>query len=236
MATTAELEALGNQAMDEGRFADARKLFERGAARARTDTPQDYNRIAILLNNAGFACRMSGNLDDAEAHYKESLAVRSKLGIQDDPEAAITLHHLGRVAYLRRDFQTAYRLWQDELNLWIRLIKDESMGGYIPYLATCLHAIGVLKADTKLYNGARQDMEQALTLLQNMMPPDYPELVETAADLGQLCAHLGDLAAARRYLHMALPQHTVDLGSDHPRVKELRQLLADVETRLAKLQ
>ena len=232
MPTITELDELAKQYFNAGDFVEAKRVCDEAIELALAAPAPEYHLLARLFNNTGFICRLLNDPAEAERYFEEAVEAYRLAEITDDPELAITLQHLGRMAYLRTDYATAQRIWTDELDQWKRIIKDEETAANIPYMATNLHALGVLMADTGKYAGALQNMQQALELLDTMLPPDHPETVETLGDLGQLCAFMGDLPAAQTYLRRAIPLHEAALGADHPRVKQLVSTLTRVEQQL----
>lgn len=230
-----QLESEARQYMSKGDFQNGIHALNQALGMAQIPKPLDLVLIARLLNNLGFAYRELRDLQTAEKYFQQSLQVERQIGDPDNPEMAITLQHLGRMAHYRRDYETSWKLWTEALEIWKRLVLGKNQGGYIHYFASCLHALGEHLADTGNYPYARRNFEQALELREQVLPPNHPDIAENLANLGRLCAIINDPSSARNYLKRAIPLYISELGQNHAEVQNLIELLSNVEKRLASL-
>jgi Flp pilus assembly protein TadD len=97
-----------------------------------------------------------------------------------------------------------------------------------------LYACGEYFAKTGEYAIARKNFEQALTLRQNMLPPDHPDIAENLGGLGAMCMNLHDFASASVYLKRAIPLYQSELGPNDRQVMDLRRMLAFCESQNTK--
>jgi tetratricopeptide (TPR) repeat protein len=176
-----------------------------------------------------------GEFPAAETYFRQSLAIDRALGDPDNPEMAITLQHIGRMAHVRQDYQTSWTCWTEALAIWKRLVLEKKEAGYIHYLASCLHALGEHFADNWNYPSARQNFEQSLNLRLSILPADHPDIAENLANLGRLCAAMEDYTPARMYLKRALPLYSAEFGPDNAVVRELDDLIAEIEDKIRAL-
>ena len=206
------------QAFQTGDFASAKRLFLEALSLAESLPNQDRLHQAQLLNNVGFVCQRLKDLPAAQSYFEKAHQTYQAQKSGDSPDFALTLHNLGRTAYLQREAKTAWSYWTQELEMWKRLKNP----AYTPYLATCLQSCGDIMADAGEFDGARRNFEQALQLRETVLPRNHPDIADNLMSLGQLCEAQGDRAAARTYLQKAFPFFVSALGGDHPVVRELQ--------------
>jgi tetratricopeptide (TPR) repeat protein len=227
-----KLDAQGKAAIDRDDFLEARRAFEEGVRVAQSGPLADPNMLGQLLNNAGYACVGMEDYQSAEHYFERAIQVYRGMGDPDNPELAISLQHLGRRAHAQGDYGRSWLCWTEALSIWKRVVLGQRRSDYLPYLASALHACGEHFADSGKYEPARTNFEQALSLRENIFPANHPEIAENVANLGKLCAFLGDWPAARRYLTRAITLCAAELGSDHPAVRGLEDALANTEDHL----
>ena len=92
-----------------GRHAEAKDVLTR-AASIFSDSAGDHHRHALCLSNLGLAEIHLGELDAAERHHEEALAIRRRLRPAGHPEIAASLRYLAHVAALRGDVDRARAL------------------------------------------------------------------------------------------------------------------------------
>jgi len=69
----------------------------------------------VSLNNLGLIVKRRGNLDEAEACYRESLEITRAAAGEDSPEIAVTLMNLGGIYRDKGEFAKAEPLLEDAL-------------------------------------------------------------------------------------------------------------------------
>lgn len=211
-----KVEQEAKQAFQKGDFASAKSLFAQALTSAQSAPNPDPLHIAQLLNNIGFVCQRLKDLPSAQTYFEKAHEIYKTKG--DSPDFALTLHNIGRTAYLQQDAKTAWDFWTQELAMWKRLRNP----AYTPYLATCLQACGDIMADASEFTGARRNFEQALQLRETVLPANHPDIADNLMVLGQLCEAQADRPAARTYFQKALPLFLSALGGNHPVVKDLQ--------------
>jgi eukaryotic-like serine/threonine-protein kinase len=182
-----QLENRATAAIGRKDFAAARQDFEAAVRLTETNPSADPNVVGRLLNNAGYACRQLGDLDPAEDHFRRAVEAHRRTGDPDNPELAVSLHHLGRMAHYRRAYDQSWACWTEALEIWKRLILGKGKREYLHYLASTLHACGEHLADTGKHQAARQNFEQALGLRESILSPDHSDIAENVYHLGLLC-------------------------------------------------
>jgi tetratricopeptide (TPR) repeat protein len=84
--------------------------------------------VSVSLNRVGNIARRRGNLEEAEAAYRESLEIDRKIreATGDTPEAlhdvSVSLNKVGSVALQRGNLKEAETAFKESLLLWQRLV------------------------------------------------------------------------------------------------------------------
>ena len=109
---------LGGLALAQERDEEAIVFFERARAiHSLAYAKNEHPDFATTLNNLGMAYQMVGRLDDAEALFEESLAMRRRILPQDHPHLAGSLNNLGLIEEERGRQQEAALLFKEALEL-----------------------------------------------------------------------------------------------------------------------
>ncbi|HEX8200754.1 MAG TPA: FxSxx-COOH system tetratricopeptide repeat protein [Isosphaeraceae bacterium] len=171
--------------------AHAARLAERGRSVPET--------IGKLLDRVGVFDEFRARSEDAEASFRQSLAVWEAAFGLEDPRVARTLTHLGRVLQDRGKLAEARRCLERALR-----IKEAAYGPDHPQVASTLGNLGnVAHAQGDLAE-ARRCQERALRIEETAYGPDHPEVASTLNNLGLVAQLQGDLAEARRCQERAL--------------------------------
>src|SRR5262249_53906851 len=85
----------------------ARTLAEKSLELMRTSRAGEPRQLAISLNNLASTYADLDRLDEAEAAYRETLAIVEPLLTPDDPNLALTLSNLAEVHRKREQFAEA---------------------------------------------------------------------------------------------------------------------------------
>ena len=164
---------------------------------------------------------------EARELFQRSLDERlDRLG-EEHADVAVSLQHLGDVAYLESDPQRAAKLFRRALDLRLRLFGPAHL-----QVAASRHDLA-----TALYSepdSARVSLElykQALTIRRRELGDGHPDVAETLSSLGHVYHDLGRLADAEAHLREALAARRAHYGELHESVStsmiNLSELLLD---------
>ncbi len=106
MKSIEQLESEAQRSMAKGGFQNCISSLNQALEIAQSSKPSDLVLVARLLNNLGFSYRQLMDLQKAEEYFKQSLKLERQIGDPDNPEMAITLQHLGRLAHFRQEYDT----------------------------------------------------------------------------------------------------------------------------------
>jgi Tfp pilus assembly protein PilF len=78
----------------QGRYEEAKELFDRVLAATEKDLGPDHPQVAMALNNLGVALWTDGKSKEAVAPLERALAIQERVYGPDHPEVAATLRNL----------------------------------------------------------------------------------------------------------------------------------------------
>jgi tetratricopeptide (TPR) repeat protein/transcriptional regulator with XRE-family HTH domain len=99
-----------------------------------------------------------------------------------------------------------------------------------PEAAHLLNKAAIYLMDHAHYTEVKTLLRKALTLRQQLLKPDHPDVAATLHDLGKLYYVRGKYAEAELYLQQALAIRTQVLGTEHPHTASSLTHLAEVYT------
>ena len=135
-------------------------------------------------------------------------------------------------SYAQQNYVMCWNYLTEALEIWKSVIKSDEKAVYMPYMASCLYALGQYFAKTGKDDFARRNYEQTLSLREAILPPNHPDISENLDELGKICMKLNDFSNAHIYLMRALALREEKLALDQDRVKALQQTFADCEKQL----
>jgi len=114
---SATLHQLGNIALDQGEYAEARRLYSESLAIK--ERLGDQGGRAMTLHQLGNIAKDQGEYEEARRLYSEVLTISERLG--DQGGRASTLHQLGLLAHRQQDFPAALQYTAQALAIFERL-------------------------------------------------------------------------------------------------------------------
>lgn len=209
----------GVKAHGEGRFLDAEKLFEDALNEAQASGAEDA-RLATSLMNLAQVKKGLGKFNEVEFLYLRALAIREKVLGADHLEVASSLNELGMLYYQMTQPQYVGRQ---------KLIIIENL---IPWnMRPDLIAIEPSQRQTILllekYLQAEALLQRALTIRENLLPPEHSDVALSAHNLGELFRAAGKYAEAEPLLRRALGIRERIYGPNDIRVTNSQLSLAE---------
>jgi len=130
--------AAGKKAYDAADYVAAEKEF-RAALRSAKAFPQSDPRLGASLNNVAAACRAQGKFREAEATYKQLLALRERELGPEDPKLVETLNELAVSYQAEHRFSRA-----EQLQKRVLAIREKAYGPEHLAVAESLNNLGAL--------------------------------------------------------------------------------------------
>ena len=168
--------------------------------------------LAESLNHLGEAQYYRGSFEQAEAHFQESLDLRSRALGTDQPELAENLLNLGAVSLMKRDLNSTEAFWEKALAL-----RQEHLGDHGD-LAEAHDNLGALRELQGRPAEAEDHLRRALDLHTRFHGENHHQTVRTMANLAALLHRSGDPEESESLYRKALSAQVSILGEDHPQV------------------
>ncbi|XP_067053846.1 uncharacterized protein [Acropora muricata] len=224
---------LANVICDEGDLKKAKEYHERVLAiRQQTLGPQhpdvatSYNNLAIVLGD-------QGDLKKAKEYYERALAIKHQTLGPQHPDVARSYNNLATVLGGQGDLKKAKKYHERALAIWKQILGPQHPDVANSYnnLATVLGDQGDLKKAKEYHERALaigQQTLRALTIRQQTLGPQHPDVATPCNNLGTVLGDQGDLKKAKEYHERAFAIRQQTLGPQHPDVASSYNNLAYV--------
>ncbi len=167
-----------------------REAMGRAAARVRSESADDPEVRATVLDVIGDTYRAIGQLAEAEALVREGLAIRERVLGPYHPDVATSLLHLGHVTFARGDLTAARDLKRRVLAIWARAPAERD-----PVRPLLLADLGLLSALLGDPEEARACMAEARRLATVSLAPDSREVASLERSEARLLTDPGAVRA-----------------------------------------
>ena len=189
--------------------ADAELQAVVDARRAEPDLHDE--RLANALNALAYLRHRQGRLDEAEALYREGLAVVEAARGPGHVDAARIQANLGGLLLERRRIADAEPLLTSALETLRR-----ELGADHPLAIAALNNLGGIRFQQRRYAEAAELMQEAWEIRSRRLPPDHRVLLDTKANLATLRWALGEPDEAARMLEEVLAARLAKDPAHHP--------------------
>ena len=204
--------ALATLDFETGRYADARPHLEAALALVDSSTPPDAVMRSTLLTTMGMVAEATGEIDEAEKRYRESMElVDATLGPQHPTAGAKRSDLAVLLMNHREDMSEPEDLLREAIAAW--------RGSEVTFdsltFATGLHNMGGLLRRKKVFRDAEASYAEALGIQRRILGTKHPGVAVTWNNIGTLCEMRGDWEAAERSYREALGIQRGSLGPRH---------------------
>jgi tetratricopeptide (TPR) repeat protein len=179
------LHALADQAVEAGKFANARERYENLIGfRMRHEGPKSYG-VAAIKNNLGYMHYKEGNYEKASESFDDAVTMLKGINAKDHPAMAVSLSNLGFSKIGDGETEGTAMLFEEALKIRLR-----RLGLSHPEVADCHEGLGLCHSAA---NESKKAME-AFRKCLDIRIKAYGEMhVETAAAyMGLSMACLGN--------------------------------------------
>lgn len=174
---------------------------------------------AIAEHAVGADLEALARLEEAALHYTRAAEILQTVA-PEDPQLARTYNNLGRLCYLRRDFEGARRFHLAALQL-----RRARLGEEHPDTATSHNNLGAVELAEGRFEAARAAFTRALEIRERTLGGDHPYLAVSLHNLAELAALSGDLEQAAALYGRALAIRRARFGEEHPETARTRYAL-----------
>lgn len=204
------LDDFGEIRTNQGRFDDARPLFEQALAVAEKAYGVDHPIVAETLGNLAVLSFLTGRMDEASRHIERAVAILERDDGGDPfalPVALTNLtavqRHRGELNAMRRTNARALRLYRE------RAPGDARM---IPILSNA----ALLAAEAGRHDEALPLFDEVIALIEREHGPESPTLWSVLSSMAKLEHQRGNPDSERAHTERALALARANFTGDHP--------------------
>ncbi len=199
-----EVEPLLHEAIKLNRVNDQRTS-------ANPESPTASPRTATLINNLGLVVNFQGRQAEAEALYRESLAIRRRILDADHPDLAQSLTNLGLLLNELGQLQESAATLQEALSTR----RASLPAGHIQIVSGMNNLAMVLQASHN-YSRAEALYTEALLGLTESLGEEHPAVATTQSNLASVLFDLGRLTEAEAQFRRSLERRRELHPRGHP--------------------
>jgi CHAT domain-containing protein len=219
--TAAVLHAEADALKHKGKYADAGAILHRLLRRQKAGADADGSATATTLYRLGGIAEAVGELDEAEAHHREALAIAEKTSGPDHPDTARILDRLASLHAGRLEHAEAERLWTRA-----RAIREKAFGADHPEMAESLDTLAYLRMAARRLGDAEQPLKDAIAIREKHLGPDHPDTAASLSRMAVLLQQQERIGEFEPVARRALEIREKSLGPDHPLVATSLERLA----------
>jgi tetratricopeptide (TPR) repeat protein len=165
----ASLNSLGILYFQQGRYAIAEPIFEKGLQLTREMLGDHHPNVATSLINLAVLYDSQGRYEEAEPLYLEAMQLRRELLGGRHPSVATSLNNLALLYASQGRYKEAGLLYLEAIQL-----RRELLGNRHPSVAGSLFNLAVLYYKTQHYREALQSIQPAIQIYQQTLGTAHP--------------------------------------------------------------
>lgn len=186
------VDALGDQVevlVRLSREAEARPIAERGLEIAQNNFPGTAD-AATAADEVGLICARLGDFPCALQTYEMALAIRRKIGGDDNPDLIFSLNHLAQLKARMGDVAGSVQADEEALALTYRLNPSDR------HLAINENNLGARLIKAQQFDKAREHLDRALALAAKDYGPRSSMDMQVHAQMASLLSRTGQFPEA----------------------------------------
>ena len=221
------LHRLGTLMIKMGEFSKAEEIF---VALANKASKSDRKQLASLENQLGYIHDEKGDLNEALAHYRQSLEIKlSYLSSDDDDELSNIYSNIGAVLKRQGDLNGALEHLQRALQIDLHAKQPDQLK-----VALRHNNIGGVLDDQHQHDEALRSYQCALEIRLKHLPPRHPSLATSYNNIAGVHYQLGDKITALSFYEKSLEIDQRSLPSNHPSLSITHHNIARVMENLSR--
>jgi serine/threonine protein kinase/tetratricopeptide (TPR) repeat protein len=233
-ATPAEraetLGTLAEVADSEGRYADAKALYEQILELETEAFGPDHAETLNTRDLLARSYRRLGQLARALELYESTHAIRMARPDAEPVEAAAGLSSIGLLKYELGQREEGFALLERALHIY-----EGAYGPDHPYVALLLNNLGSMCTELGRLAEAEQLLRRALRIREQRLGADHPVITTTLNNLAGLCARTGRFAEAEALYARIGAIETKHLGPEHPKAARRLNNMGSLRRRMGDL-
>jgi tetratricopeptide (TPR) repeat protein len=215
-----ENQTSGEQAFEQGHYAEAERFFSVAIQEAETIT-DDQVKLADSLYYLGKVYTLFEDFSKAESALTKALAIRGKaLGTQNAKVAEV-IEQLGTLYLNERKYDQSEPMLKRALDMRLKLFGENSAE-----VAASMASLGALNTSKNLLHDAEALLRKALSIQEEKLGASDRELAATLGLIALCRMRRKDFGSAESLVKRALEIRSAVHGPDHPNVAMTLHILA----------
>ena len=197
-------------------------LGERALARS-APLGAEHRAVLRVRHAMTWAVAYHGDLDSAEARYRQDFQTRLRVLGPDDPDVLSSRHELAWIAACREDWATAEAGYREALVDSVRLLGPDD-----PQTLLTRHELAwtIANQEQSRLGEAREIFDAVLGDRRRVLGVEHPRTLTTLHELAWISAQEGKWDQAETAYRELLDLRVRVLGEDHPDTMVIRHELA----------
>ena len=191
-----------------GKIDKAQEIY---SALLETTAEDDEKELAHLHHQLGYIAEQNGDLDNALAHYEQSLGQHLAYLADDDPQLCPTYSNIGLILKKQGNLEGALQYFQQALGISLVAPNPDQLEIAIRYN----YLGGVFHAQGK-WTEALENYEHALEIERSHLSAHHPLIGATHQNIGLVYYSMTDYPSALIHFSKTLEIERKSLPSDHP--------------------
>lgn len=171
---------------------------------------EDYSSILVILNELMGYYRVMSRPKDCDACIRQALQTADAMGIQGTANYATMLLNIGTAQRVMGRMQEAEEQYQKAFAIYSREFTKPDYR-----MAALYNNRSILYAQTGRLQKARQDLEDAMKLIQSL-DQSQTEIAITHVNTGNICFAMQDIAEGMRHMKEAVRIFELTEGKKDP--------------------
>jgi tetratricopeptide (TPR) repeat protein len=163
-----------------------------------------------MMNNLAFTLHDKGELDQAEAMYREVIEMQRSLVGDTHPDVALALNNLSTVQRDQGRLDAAIQSSQESLDIYRRIHDSDH-----PDVARGLSNLALLEMEKGDLETAEERLREALAMREGLLDAGHPDIAKSQVALARALNSLEQFDEARRLAAGARATFLANLGEDH---------------------
>ncbi|PKQ69769.1 CHAT domain [Raineya orbicola] len=196
---------------DQGRYAEAEKLFKEALAIRAKTLSKEHPDYAQSCHNLASLYKDQGRYAEAETLYKEAHSIYAKTLGKEHPDYANSCNSLALLYHYQGRYAEAEPLYKEAHSIFVKTLGKE----HPLYALACNNLAGVYENQGR-YADAETLYKEAHFIYAKTLGKEHPLYAQSCNNLAALYQDQGRYAEAENLIKEALTIRAKTLGKEHP--------------------
>ena len=230
--------AVGESLLRLGNYADAKTQLERARELCLALYGEEHKDTLLVFNDLANLAQERGDLAEAEALYKKTLAIQHRMLGERSQEALRTMHNLASLLHEKAKLSEPYddnKLAEaEDLYRKTLQIRREELTAEHPSTLNTANLLALVLKDRGQRYAAEKLMQENLQIRRRVLPAGHPDIASSWLALGKLLFDNREFVEAERHFREAVEIFNGPSGlpADHWRTANAESLLGGSLTAL----